>query len=314
MKPDFTLEFIRDNQALRRLTDALLDKPAFAVDIETVEWWNRSRERIALIQIAFRHATQSKVTVIDALANLDSDILRKPLEETSIVKIMHNAAFDAPRLAKAYEINAAPVHDTMLAARKSGERRYSLKAQAAIHLGINLDKSAQKSDWARRPLDLKQLSYAALDAHAALLLYEDQVRRNLKYDYRLKKKVFSEQFSLPLGEAQEKEIISPASAGPEEVSFATEMTNLATALLGIVTELPTRYSPDSLAVSLEAARTGLAGWIIDQRLGKNTELDEETVKITIADLCERKLLHITDMRRLEATESGVRRWQELKNK
>ena len=315
MNPDFTLELIKSNQKLGRVADALRAQSVFAVDIETTEWWNRQREQIALIQIAYREDQKPKVAIIDALAGLTLNILRKPLEEKAILKIMHNAAFDAPRLAKAYEINASPVYDTMLAARKSGERKYSLKAQAAIHLGLNLDKSAQRSDWSRRPLDMRQLSYAALDAHATLLLYEHQVRRNLKYDYRLKKAVSSEQFSLPLGETREKEIMVPAPSAPaDEVSFATELKDLSAALLGIVAELPTRYSPDSLAVSLVSARTGLAGWIIDQRLGKDAELDEETVKIAIADLSERKLLHITDMRRLEATETGRLLWQDMKHR
>jgi len=313
MKPDFTFEFIKDNQALWRLANALTTTPVFAVDIETIEWWNRKREQIALLQLAYRHGQQLKVAVIDALAPLDFGILRKPFEEKRIVKVMHNAAFDAPRLARAYDLNASPVHDTMLAARKNGEHKYSLKAQAAIHLGIDLDKSARKSDWSRRPLDLRQLYYAALDAHAAFLLYEHQISRNLKYDYRLKKISF-EQFSLPLIEARETKVVSPAPlASTGEFSFPTEMNELARALLGIVAELPTRYSPDSLAVSLEAARTGLAGWIIDQRLGKDAELDEETVKLAIADLCEQKLLQITDMHRLEATPNGIRLWWELKN-
>jgi hypothetical protein len=314
VKSDFTLEFIKDDQALRRLADTLLTKTAFSVDIETIEWWNRQRERVALIQLAFRHAQQPKVAVIDALAKLNFAALRKPFEETSITKIIHNAGFDAPRLAKHYEINISPIHDTMLAARVSGERKYSLKAQAAIHLGLHLDKSAQRSDWSRRPLDTRQLYYAAMDAHATRLLYENQISRNLKYDYRLRKSISSEQGLLPLDNFQETgNILTNPPNTTEEISTETELTNLSAALLGIVAELPTRYSPDSLPVSLGADRIGLAGWIIDRRLGAETELDEETIKLAIADLCEQKLLQINDLRRLEATEKGARTWQSLKN-
>lgn len=322
MKPDFTLEFIKDDNALSRLAETLLSSSAFAVDIETVEWWNRSRERIALVQFAFRQGNKSKAAIVDALAALDFNLLRKPLEETSIVKIIHNAAFDAPRLVRQYRINTAPVHDTMLAARRSGERKYSLKAQAAIHLGINLDKTAQRSDWSKRPLDMRQLSYAAIDAHATLLLYEHQVTRNLKYEYFPKNASSANQFSLPLGGVEsgvesgfeKAKIESSAQSDPVEASvLETELNKLTESLLGITTELPTRYSPDSLAASLEGVRTGLAGWIIDRRLGPDAELDQETVKLAIADLCERKLLQITATRRLEATGTGIRLWQKLKN-
>jgi hypothetical protein len=310
MKPDFTLEFIKDDRSLRRLSESLMTNPAFAVDIETVEWWNRQRERIALLQIAYRDAQKPKVSVIDAFASLDLEILKKTFEEPSIVKVIHNAAFDAPRIAKSYQINISPIHDTMLAARRNGERNYSLKAQAASHLGMHLDKSAQKSDWGKRPLNMRQLSYAALDAHATLLLYEHQRNRNLSYDYRLRT---AEQNLLPLGETLEigNLLPMPADSG-EGLTPETELSDLSTALLGIVTTLPTRYSPDSLAVSLEAGRTGVAGWIIDQRIGKEAELDEETVKLAITDLCERKLLQITGMRRLEATATGSLLWENLK--
>ncbi len=56
----------------------------------------------------------------------------------------------------------------------------------------------------------------------------------------------------------------------------------------------------------------MAGWIVDNRLGRDTELDEETVKIMIVDLCERGLLQITERRRLEATEAGTQIWRKLK--
>ena len=92
-----------------------------------------------------------------------------------------------------------------------------------------------------------------------------------------------------------------------------ELYAVAAAILGIVTELPQRYGPDQLSVSLGADRVGMAGWIADNRLGKDTELDEETVKITIADLCERGLLQMTETRRLAATDAGAQLWRQLKS-
>lgn len=323
-KPDFTLEFIKEQSRLIKLSEVLLYTQAFALDIETVDWWNRQRERIALIQIAFRYKGQSKVAVIDALADLNLDPLRAPLENASILKIIHNAAFDATRLSKHYDFNVAPIHDTMIAARRSGERRYSLQAQASTHLQIRLDKSSQQSDWSRRPLDNRQLSYAALDAYSTLLLYENQTTRSLKGEYRLKTAANSlQQVMFPLDDAPSLKPVKAPLALEESPQKAIETTPLdlsekeidvvAASLLGIVTELPSRYSPDQLSVSLGAERVGLAGWIVDNRLGRDAELDEETVKISIADLCERGLLRITETRRLEATERGMEIWQRLKS-
>lgn len=311
IKSDFKLEFIKENQALKRLAGNLQTKSVFALDIETTDWWNRSRERIALIQFAFREGQSSKVSVIDALADLHLDILRSPLEDSSITKVIHNANFDASRIAVHYNIRVKTVHDTMAAARSNGERKYSLKAQAETHLKLYLDKSTQRSDWSKRPLDTRQLYYAAADAHATLLLYENQLGRNLNNDFRLKSKDPTKQVMLPLGELPET---LPVRADLQSESTSTsDLTNLAISLLGIIAELPTRYGPDSLAVSVGQERVGLAGWIIDRRLGKDADPDEETIKMTIADLCERGLLQITGTRRLEATEKGSGIWQKLKN-
>ena len=52
-KPDFTLEFIKEQSRLIKLAETLIQASSFALDIETIDWWNRHRERIALIQIAF---------------------------------------------------------------------------------------------------------------------------------------------------------------------------------------------------------------------------------------------------------------------
>ena len=312
---DFSLKFIKDSNELRRLSEALNSLSAFALDIETTDWWNRHRERIALIQIAFRTKGRIKVVIIDPLADFDPESLRLPLEHSSAVKIIHNAGFDATRLEKHYNFNLKPVFDTMAAARRSGERKYSLKAQAEIYLNLRLDKSAQWSDWSRRPLDVRQLHYAALDPYATLLLYEHQTERNLNGGYYLRPRIDSPQNLLPLNE-------SPATVKPEtgtillpleESASQTELAEEAAAILGIITELSSRYSPDGLAASVGSERVGLAGWIIDQRLGVNAEPDEETVKLAITDLCEKGLVKITETRRLAATNTGAQLWQSLKS-
>lgn len=315
-KPDFSLKFVKESGALERLCETLVDLSAFALDIETTDWWNRHRERIALIQIAFRAENGVNVFIIDALAQLNLSLLRRPLEDPSVVKIIHNAAFDATRLNKHYGFNINGVFDTMLAARRCGERKYSLSAQAEIHLGMHLDKSARTSDWSRRPLDNRQLYYAALDPCATLLLYENQTGRRLDGDYRLKPITRTIQNLLPLEElktAVEPACVTISPSGRDLLPPLGELPDEAVALLGIITELPTRYSPDSIAVSVGGERAGLAGWIIDRRLGEDAEPDEESVKLAIARLCDDGLVKISESRRLEATKNGVSLWMAKKN-
>ena len=317
-QPEFTLKIIKDTGELRRLSTELISIPAFALDIETTEWWNRHQERISLIQIAFRTGGQPKVAVIDAFARLDLEILRQPFELDSTTKVIHNAVFDAARLADHFKFKVAPIFDTMVAARRRGEKRYSLKAQAETHLDLRLDKSGQRSDWSLRPLDTRQISYAALDAFAALLLYENQTGRKLDGAFRLKEKTTSRQAKLPLTDSSEPQIASKNSdikiSEEKDSGLKTDLSVSEVALLGIITELPTRYHPDGLAASVGSERVGLAGWIVDRIIGADTDLDEESAKLGIADLCERNLIKMTATRRLEATTEGARLWFQLKSR
>lgn len=315
--PDYRLEIVNRQAGIVRAAESLSAAGTFALDIETAEWWNRQREKIALIQFAFRTKTEIKVVIVDPLAECDIDPLRAPLESTSTIKVIHNAAFDAVKLFNHYRIETAPIFDTMIAARQGGEKKYSLRSQAAIHLNIQLNKEAQRSDWSQRPLGLKQLDYAARDAYATLLLYEHQTERNLAGSYFLRSGRTAPQLSLPLGEIETArpavaQISLPTPESEGESDGQTDLQAGERALLGIVSELPGRYGPEQLAVSVGAERVGLAGWIIDRFLGRESDLDEETAKIAIGDLCERGLMRINEWRRLEATDKGAGLWRTFK--
>ena len=317
--PDFSIEIIKNQTKLTELIDRLTSIPIIALDIETVNWWNRHQERIALIQVAFRQKPQPKVVIIDAFADLDLKPLRQTLESDTTTKVIHNAVFDATRLADHFGFKVAPIFDTMVAARRSGEKRYSLKAQAETHLDFRLDKSGQRSDWSRRPLDTKQIHYAAFDAFATLLLYENQTQRKLDGTFQLKEKTSSQQAKLPLTDSFDPRISSKksdikSSAREKDSQIKTNLSDPTIALLGIIVELPTRYHPDGLAVSVGNERVGMTGWIIDCILGANADLDEESAKLGISDLCTQNFIKITQTRRLKATEEGSRLWYQLKSK
>lgn len=316
---DYSIELINDQAKMARLIDRLASLHVFALDIETVNWWNRHQERVALIQIAFRVEKQPKVAIIDAFARLDLEPLRLPLELSTTTKVIHNAVFDASRLANHFRFKVAPIFDTMVAARRSGERRYSLQAQAETHLNLRLDKTGQRSDWSRRPLDTKQIYYAALDAFSTLLLYENQIERNLNGAFQLKETTPSRQKKLPLADTFEPQISSKepdtkSSVEEEEFRLKTGLHASSVALLGIIAQLPGRYHPDQLAVSVGSERVGLAGWIVDRILGSEADLDEESARLGIADLCERNLVKTTATRKLEATAEGARIWYQLKSR
>lgn len=299
---DFDLEFIDTETSLKQLVARLDDAPAFALDIETINWWDRAREAISIIQIAFRHQGTLQVAVIDALAGFDLQSLRRPLELSLQTKAIHNAAFDAVRIARYLNIATSPVHDTMIAARRGGEKRCSLKAQVKTHLGFELDKTEQQGDWSRRPLDPSQLKYAALDAACTLALFELQLERGLRGDYVLRERVDRK---APWPDA-------PIDLSPIRIDDS-ELASVSLALLGIIVELNGRYSPEQLAASAGSDRIGVAGWIIDNLLGPDADIDENNARDEISSLISRSLVTISQSRRLEATPSGKITWKQKKS-
>ncbi len=305
------VELINDKSALAAMVEQINAAPALALDIETVNWWDRESERVSLVQLAFRENEETRVAVIDALAGFDLEPLRQPLELSSKTKAIHNASYDAVRVARHFRISTSPIHDTMLAARRSGERRCSLQAQVETHLGFQLDKTEQRGDWSRRPLSNEQLNYASLDAACTLLLYEQQIARGLRGDYELRERIEKSQESLPLT-GNDPPINYSESISTVSSLTTNDLTPFALALLGIITELGGRYSPEHLAVSVGIERVGLAGWIIDRTLGLDADIDETSARQEITALCERGLVRFGLSRRLEVTTAGAKLWREHK--
>jgi hypothetical protein len=308
------VEFVSDKLALMAAIERLAVAPVIALDIETIYWWDRESERVSLIQLAFRENDEIRVLVIDALTNFEPESLRRPLELSAQIKAIHNAGFDAVKLSHHFSIATSPSHDTMLAARRGGERQCSLKAQVETHLGFQLDKTEQRGDWSRRPLTAEQLNYASLDAVCTLLLYEKQIARGLRGDYQLRPRVEKTQQSLSLKDADPR-VAAPDAGAPELSQLASEIGELnpcAFALLGVIAELGGRYSPEHLLASVRSERIGLAGWIIDHTLGADVDIDELTAKQELAALINKGLARLSLSRRLEATAAGLKFWADHK--
>jgi hypothetical protein len=301
-------EFIKDPFQLQALIERLEQAEVIALDIETMNWWDRQAERISIIQLAFRQAGTPQVAIIDALGGLELGLLRRPLELGLKIKAIHNASFDAVRMARHLQIATSPIHDTMLAARRAGEKKCSLKAQVETHLSVSMDKGEQRSDWSRRPLSVQQLEYAALDAVCTLMLYELQIARGMRGDYQLPEQY--NRFERPIQSAPMDEYAPFPFPAPDAIPIPSNLSPSGFALLGIVTELQGRYSPEQLSVSVGGERIGMAGWIIDRVLGPDADLEETVAQQDIAWLIEHRLLSLSLSRRLEATSAGAALWRE----
>ncbi|NJL11365.1 MAG: ribonuclease D, partial [Calothrix sp. SM1_7_51] len=110
---------------------------------------------------------EGKVTAVRiAKGQTEAPNLKKLLENKNIVKIFHFARFDLATLRQNLGIWVQPVFCTKIASKlvRTYTQRHGLKDVVLELTGVELDKSAQSSDWGNAAnLTEAQLSYAAND-------------------------------------------------------------------------------------------------------------------------------------------------------
>jgi ribonuclease D len=145
-------------------TDAKLG--AFLTRIQSVDWvamdteadsLHAYPEKLCLIQLS----TASGDDLVDPLASVSLEPLLEALAGHEL--IMHGADYDLRLLRRHHEFVPRSIFDTMLAARLLGLRQFSLSHLVEHHLGVKLEKGAQKANWALRPLTERMAKYARND-------------------------------------------------------------------------------------------------------------------------------------------------------
>jgi ribonuclease D len=166
--PDF--DWITNQAELDSLVDELSDTRAYALDTEF------HRERTYLPQLAVvQLATRERIALVDALA-VDVRPLSRVFQSNAVC-VMHAGSQDLEILELVSGTVPQRMFDTQIAALFCGYRTSSLGRLVEGFLGIQLDKSAQLSDWTRRPLPEADLRYAASDVAHLLELRDTLVGR-----------------------------------------------------------------------------------------------------------------------------------------
>jgi len=151
----------------RDLSEALLSRylgaDAIAIDTETMGLLPQ-RDRLCLVQLADSEGHISVVRI--AQGQTQAPRLQQLLEAPQVLKIFHFARFDLATLRYHLGISVQPIFCTKVASKLS--RTYSpkhgLKELVREIGGIELDKTAQSSDWGNAmALSTEQLRYAAND-------------------------------------------------------------------------------------------------------------------------------------------------------
>lgn len=149
------------------LSDALLERylqaEAIAIDTETMglKPW---RDRLCLVQLC---DPEGQVTALRiARGQSAAPNLKVLMEAEGVTKIFHFARFDIAALQYHLQIKTAPFFCTKIASKlaRTYTGSHGLKSLVQELCGVELDKSAQSSDWGNAmALSPKQLAYAAND-------------------------------------------------------------------------------------------------------------------------------------------------------
>ncbi len=156
-------EWITKQEEFDSLVEDLSGSDAYALDTE----FHRERTylpKLALVQLA----TRKRVALVDALA-VDVRVLGRAFEGEAVC-VVHAGSQDLEILELATGKVPRRIFDTQIAALFCGYRTSSLAKLVDGFLSVSLDKSAQLTDWTRRPLPDADLRYAASDVVHLLAL------------------------------------------------------------------------------------------------------------------------------------------------
>lgn len=169
--PRNEVQWVDTPAALRAVCDALRAEDVLGLDVETALDFGT----LYLVQIA----TRTRTYLIDPFAVGELSPLQTVFDAPHPRKVIHNARFERRVLGRV-GIPLQGVFDTMEVSRRVRSSKilggHSLAIVCERELGLQLDKSAQTSDWGRRPLSKEQLRYAALDAEILLALHDRLVK------------------------------------------------------------------------------------------------------------------------------------------
>ncbi len=171
----------------RDLSDDTLSRylaaEAIAVDTETMGLI-LGRDRLCLVQLCDPKGYVSAIRI--ARGQTEAPKLKQLMEAANIVKVFHFARFDVAQLRYTFGIETQPIFCTKIASKlaRTYTSNHGLKNLVEDLTGVQLDKSAQSSDWGNAAnLSDAQLSYAANDVRYLLSL-RDKLTAMLKREER----------------------------------------------------------------------------------------------------------------------------------
>ncbi len=167
---------ITDSADLASLCDRLSNRDFVGVDTEFLRR-NTYRPKLCLVQLA----GGKEAAAVDVLTpGIDLAPVRELMLNPRVTKVFHSASQDLEVIQLVAGEVPQPIFDTQIAAMVCGYGEQPSYAKLVEEIeGVELAKSAQQSDWSRRPLTDSQIEYAVQDVAHLGSIYR-KLRRRLK--------------------------------------------------------------------------------------------------------------------------------------
>ncbi len=165
---------VTDTAMLAALCHRLADAPFVAVDTEFMRE-NTYWPDLCLVQVA----SPEEAACIDPKApGLDLKPLLDLLVDGAPLKVFHAGGQDLEIVYNLTGRTPSPLFDTQVAAMALGMgEQVGYTGLVDAMLGVQIDKGARFTDWARRPLDQRQLDYAIGDVTHLVALFPKLLER-----------------------------------------------------------------------------------------------------------------------------------------
>lgn len=165
-----------------RAVDFLLSQPILGIDTETKPTFKRGViHQVALLQVA----THDLCFLFRLnYLGLSPSVVRLLMDRT-VPKVGLSLHNDLHMLHKRGEFQAGSFIDLQNVVKEIGIEDMSLQKLYANLFGMRISKAQQLSNWQADVLSDKQKVYAATDAWACIVIYEELMRLNESKDYDL---------------------------------------------------------------------------------------------------------------------------------
>ncbi len=171
--------FVDTAGELSTLLPALGQHSRIAIDTEA-DSLHCYFEKLCLVQVS----VPGSDWLVDPLAGMSMEPFFAALEGKEL--ILHGADYDLRLMRRIGYKGPSRIFDTMIAARLAGVAEFSLAALLKKHFDLDIPKSSQKANWAKRPLPQTMLDYAVNDTrhlHRLSEIYEAELRRLGRFEW-----------------------------------------------------------------------------------------------------------------------------------